>query len=379
MRIRKCASRLLGSAYFNAQPEARPPSQLPPPPPVPAAYGAANLGGSASTASDGPCEQNRLPWELTRELDDQEDPFENYFMPVGLVLSSVAVNQEDEEMEREDKIGKKVINKQKVAKKLKQDGKKKMVKSKAKTEEAKAKKEEEEASDGDQAKVWYCKKNDGKSWHCANIVGGPNALCDHHFAQSRSYYNPTCEKVAAAASGAASASSKLAPAKASASSKSVPAKASAKSAPASAASSTKAVSSVNALASSKLRKRRKSKGGSGMEYFYYAGWGPSRGKQRGDSSSSNHREAAADAKEERSPQEDKATPEARDEKKDDEEENDLSDIAEIAGGDEESDDDYVGSGKARAGNGKGKMAVEKVMYPKMARKRVKARSLKSLL
>ncbi|KAF0934355.1 hypothetical protein E2562_024984 [Oryza meyeriana var. granulata] len=76
MRIRRAASRVLGSAYFTTQAEASHASMsilAPPPPtpvPMPAAYGGSSVLDGPVVALDGACQLNQSPWDLPCELDD---------------------------------------------------------------------------------------------------------------------------------------------------------------------------------------------------------------------------------------------------------------------------------------------------------------------
>ncbi|KAF0898817.1 hypothetical protein E2562_011889 [Oryza meyeriana var. granulata] len=395
MRIRKCASRLLGSSYSAA---AAPPVTAPgfeqlaltttPPPPPPLPYPGARESGvgvacfAAATASGELCELSRSPWDLIGELDisdpQEEDVVEKYFvhvasranwlfpttMPAAVKAKGLsAAGQFSTKPPK--KFPKKTIKKPAMVKK-----KEAAVKEEDEpTKKVKAKKEE---GDSDSApavaaaaggQIWTCKKNDGKRWHCQRRVSQPNSLCDYHSDQKkRAYYNPLYE---------------------SPTDESAPAPDPPSAPPASSKPST----------SSKARKKKVADAGEG--FYYYTGFGPFRTKRHCRSSHMQEPTPVEHGDEEEQPQD--AAPSVGKSRSDDDatdhqplgivvaSRDDLSssdddDIAGIAGGDEESSDD------ARICNGNGRLrasingdAKKKTQARKRWRKPVKARSLKSLM
>lgn len=228
---------------------------------------------------------------------------------------------------------------------------------------AKVKKEEEVAVP---VRVWKCKKNDGKRWHCHRTVSQPNTLCKYHFVQKRAYLNPDFE---------------LDPAMELEEEEEAPA-------PAPAAA-------PKPSSNSKSRKKKPSSDFIATEgFYYYAGFGPFRSKRHCRSSGTNEPVPAKQEEEEEVPEpEDDASPPAADQARTAEDTKNQAaakaevsscddDIAGIAGADEDSsDDDYDGIGIAgssmdpRARNGDGKRKTPWKRW----RKPVKARSLMSLM
>ncbi|XP_074573641.1 uncharacterized protein LOC141830060 [Curcuma longa] len=201
MRIRKCAARLLGtvSASFSSSPSPlpRPPSQQ-------------SLESNVAFSPDAAailCELNRSPWDDLMFLDlipafDQEEEEEED----GEGITGNAVKAEAGEdrgitgnpfkneaeatasVEREEarkKTGK-MRNIKRKKKKNKKTKKKENVIAVVKEEE-----EEEERTGGS------CKKSDGRGWRCKRPAEHPHSLCSYHLAQLRSY---NASKVAAEAS-----------------------------------------------------------------------------------------------------------------------------------------------------------------------------------
>jgi hypothetical protein len=64
------------------------------------------------------------------------------------------------------------------------------VKKNQKGDQAKNTKVKQEEHEEGAAKVWKCKKNDGKKWQCKQKVSHPNSLCDYDFMKNCSYSNP---------------------------------------------------------------------------------------------------------------------------------------------------------------------------------------------
>jgi len=237
----------------------------------------------------------------------------------------------------------------------------------------KAKVKKEEGQNAGAARVWLCKKNDGKRWHCNRPVSQPDTLCEYHFVQKRSYLNPDFEPPSVAKLEEA------AP---------VPV-------PVPAAASNK---------SSTRNKPRKKKPGSDLSategFYYYAGFGPFRSKRQCRSGGGMNGPVPAKQEEEDHAKDDDASRSQQqaevDEAHDDTNQTataargDASscedDTAGIAGVDEgSSDDDFDGLGVSghgmngncdpKASNGDGKRKIPWKWW----RKPVKARSLKSLM
>ncbi|NP_001338885.1 uncharacterized protein LOC100501237 [Zea mays] len=388
MRIRKSASRLLGSAYSAsaASPvDSTPPfSPLPPPPPPPPPHLApcsapeycGGLGfSSPSSSSAEPCELSRSPWDLIAELsvsDPQveDDIVDKYFVHVATRSSwlfSATVPAASAKKKSSSTSGDSKHKQQ-----LRRDAVNKSATSKEKVGEANKKakvKKEEEGQDGDRgARVWLCKKNDGKRWHCNRPVSQPNTLCEYHSVQKRSYLEaPSVAKLEEAPAPAPAAAPK----------------------------------------SSARNKPRKKKPGSDVSategFYYYAGFGPFRSTKRQCKSGGTNEPAPAKEDDEGN-QAKHASPgqkaEVDEGHHDDTTTNQTAtaaygdtsscedDIAgTIAGVDEGSsdDDDFDGlgiSGHSMNGNGdpKASSGDVKTKIPwKRWRKPVKARSLKSLM
>uniref|UniRef100_I1P0I0 WRC domain-containing protein n=2 Tax=Oryza glaberrima TaxID=4538 RepID=I1P0I0_ORYGL len=337
----------------------------------------------------------------------QEAPFDKYLVRIprraSFVLNS-ELELEDDTMESKDKIWnhddeeeEEVKNQKPAAHSLKKDGAARKRSRKGNDEPILQEEEEDmvmktEESEDKEATIWFCKKNDGKKWHCRSIVDGPNTLCDYHLARSRSSYTPSSENGASATAAATCSSGptkadaigkiKAPPAKSSGAKRNSPGAAAASSSKAAAATAT-APSSSKASSSSvsvtvptssisqRRKRRKKSTNGSGGDYYFYDLFGPFRGKDR-----RNHGVVSA------SEEDHKGLLKAK-EKMEYIDVDNLSNNSSITGGgDKENDEDYVvgGAGKARAEKRKGKIAVEKMPFPKMVKKRtVKERSLKSLL
>ncbi|TKV93612.1 hypothetical protein SEVIR_9G237100v4 [Setaria viridis] len=384
MRIRKTAARLLGSAYSASAapaPGAAAPAELlltPPPPSHLAACSAplesCGWGGYSShaTASGESCELSRSPWDLIADLslsDPQveDDLVDRYFVHVTtraswLFSASMPVSST-----------KKVAAAARLRAKRRRDAARRLSKKAAASKEkdmkhaeasnkAKVKKEEGEEVP---ARVYKCKKNDGKRWHCHRTVSQPNTLCNYHFVQKRSYLNPDFDFASA-----------IEPEEPVPVPVPVPAAASKPS-------------------SNKPRKKKPSSDFNATEgFYYYAGFGPFRSKRHCRSGGTNEPVPAVKQEEEEVPED--ASPPAADQAQTAEDtnraapHNDVSscddDIAGIAGVDEDSsDDDYDGigiagssmdgSGDPHASNGDGKRKTPWKRW----RKPVKARSLKSLM
>lgn len=249
---------------------------------------------------------------------------------------------------------------------LRRDAVNKSATSKEKVGEANKKakvKKEEEGQDGDRgARVWLCKKNDGKRWHCNRPVSQPNTLCEYHSVQKRSYLEaPSVAKLEEAPAPAPAAAPK----------------------------------------SSARNKPRKKKPGSDVSategFYYYAGFGPFRTKRQCRSGGTNEPLPAKQEEEEETPE--YASHHTEEEEKEAKvagftnqaaSQDDVSscddDIAGIAGVDEESSDgdyDGIGLGGCNVDGAADPQAsigeVRRKAPWKRWRKPVKARSLKSLM
>ncbi|XP_066387026.1 uncharacterized protein [Miscanthus floridulus] len=389
MRIRKSASRLLGSAYSaSAAPPvgAAPPFDLLPPPPpaahlapcsAPESSGGPGFSGPSASSAE-PCELSRSPWDLIAEfsLSDpqvEDDIVDKYFVHVTTRSSWLF----SATMPAASSAKKK--NLQAAAggdnTKLRRDTvKKPAMSSKEKEGEAnkKAKVKKEEGQNVG-ARVWLCKKNDGKRWHCNRPVSQPDTLCEYHFVQKRSYLNPYFESPSVAK--LEETAPVLVP---------VPAAAS---------------------KSSTRNKPRKKKPGSDLSategFYYYAGFGPFRSKRQCRSGGMNG-PVPAKQEEDEDHAKDDASPSQQQAEVDEGHDDDTNqtataargdasscedDTAGIAGVDEgsSSDDDFDGlgisghsmngNGDPKASNGDGKRKIPWKRW----RKPVKARSLKSLM
>ncbi|CAM0877689.1 unnamed protein product [Alopecurus aequalis] len=182
MRIRRSASRLLGSAPAPELPR----FELPPPPPdhEPHAGFVAEAGTSSPALET--CELNSSPWDLMAQLhpsDPQEEQLflETYFAAVAWRTSWLfqpsmpASSIKEEEEEEEDEADMAVDMVDGVIFELRVPARKKN-KIKPRTKKVKA-----EGSDaGGGAPVWACKKNDGKRWFCRRPVSQPDSFCPYH-------------------------------------------------------------------------------------------------------------------------------------------------------------------------------------------------------
>ncbi|KAM0865165.1 hypothetical protein ACQ4PT_043461 [Festuca glaucescens] len=383
MRIRRSASRLLGSEYSSPAP---PPFELPlphphpfelplpPPPPVlqPCSSSSAHArggGGLSASSAEPPCGHNRSPWDLMSQLDPS-DPQElelfkdTYFVnvtyrtswlfPASMPAACIKEEEEDmeEDQEEEDmsvdmveednyepwhKVAKKRTAKKTVMenKEEKKNVSRPRKKAKVKTDED----EEDEMADG--GELWMCKKNDGKTWFCRRTVSQPDSYCLYHSDPKRALQQ----------------------------------------------------ASLAASKSSKRRRKRALDVGEG--FYYYAGFGPSCSKRQCRSSSSVMESPPAEEKEQ-APAEEKeeAPPEEHTDLTTDQPQADVADhqvasarvdepmcddTVGIAGCDEESSDDaFAWNGEPRVVGVNGGIK-RKSPFKKRWRKPVKARSLKSLM
>ncbi|CAM0877688.1 unnamed protein product [Alopecurus aequalis] len=188
MRIRRSASRLVGSVSAPALPgfELPPPS---PPPTAPESHAGSVAASETSNPALETCELSRSPWDLMAQLhpsDPQEEQLflETYFAAVAWRTSwlfqpsmpaSSIKEEEEEEEEEEDEADMAVDMVDGVIFELRVPARKKN-KIKPRTKKVKA-----EGSDaGGGAPVWACKKNDGKRWFCRRPVSQPDSFCPYH-------------------------------------------------------------------------------------------------------------------------------------------------------------------------------------------------------
>ncbi|NP_001144649.2 uncharacterized protein LOC100277670 [Zea mays] len=386
MRIRKSASRLLGSAYSaSAAPtvDAAPRLDLLPPPHPAPCSAPESCGGSAfsspSVSTAEPCELSRSPWDLIADLSLSDKKVEDelvdkYFVHVTtraswLFSSTVSATTSTK---KKKKLPAAVYED---STQLRREAAKKTATNREEGEtkkKAKVKKEEvqQDGAAAAAAQVWKCKKNDGRRWHCNRPVSQPNTLCEYHFVQKRSYLNPGFEfHSTAELEGAAPAP-----------------------APVHAASSKLSTSN---------KPRKKKKPGNDFSategFYYYAGFGPFRTKRQCRSGGTNEPLPAKQEEEEETPE--YASHHTEEEEKEAKvagftnqaaSQDDVSscddDIAGIAGVDEESSDgdyDGIGLGGCNVDGAADPQAsigeVRRKAPWKRWRKPVKARSLKSLM
>ncbi|KAM0928272.1 hypothetical protein ACQ4PT_002378 [Festuca glaucescens] len=221
MRIRRNASRLLGSAVCApARFELPPPSGFELPPPAQESH-LAGFVSKISSASPEPCEESFSPWDLMGQLDlsdpQEEERFvEAYSVPVPVAWRASrlfsptmpAGSLEKEELEKEhmavDMVNGVILEldlakKNKAARKTarkKNESKPKTEKREGKGERywwrvtpeeevhesryGKAEVEESDTARGRGAQSWTCKKNNSKGWPCRRPVSQPDSLCRYH-------------------------------------------------------------------------------------------------------------------------------------------------------------------------------------------------------
>ncbi|KAF7075983.1 hypothetical protein CFC21_080703 [Triticum aestivum] len=181
MRIRRCASRLLGSAA--AAPAISCSSTEPPrfelPPLAPSAPAHESRPGfvapEASSSGEPCCELSRSPWDLMDELDLSDPQVEKLFketyfigvtwrsnwlfLPRMPAFGSIKEDQEQEDMSDgvELHIAAKKTARERNESKLKKNKGVKVKKG-----------------------VWTCRKNDGKGWFCRRLTREPNSYCSYH-------------------------------------------------------------------------------------------------------------------------------------------------------------------------------------------------------
>ncbi|KAG6529475.1 hypothetical protein ZIOFF_011674 [Zingiber officinale] len=336
MRIRKCAARLLGTVCAASFSSPTPPPQHP-------------RAADDAFSSDGCgilCELNRAPWDDLMCLDlvaafDQDEEEED-----GEGIMGNAVKAEAGEDTgilgnhlKNDADSTATVERY-ASPDLTLDFSPSSSSSKRKSfvfffpflgsEEARKepKKKKKKKKENEEKTGARCKKSDGRGWHCKRLAQHPHSLCSYHLAQLRSYNASKVE-----------------------------------------------VSKENRAG----RKKQADllSGGTADDsnfYYYYSGFGPWRGKTRSSGSRSDHICVRGFALED------------EDDKEEDREDNGIVyEVAAvtIAGGDEEDSDvdNNGGSGGNREDNTSRNASNRgnHKSYKKRGRKRMKARSLKSLL
>ncbi|KAM0928270.1 hypothetical protein ACQ4PT_002376 [Festuca glaucescens] len=191
MRIRRCASRLLGSAASSALPR----FELPPPSP-PAAQephaGFVAASGTSPSSLD-PCELSLSPWDLMDQLhpsDPQEEKifFETYLVAVAWRASWLfqpsmpAPGSIKEEEQQEEDMAAGVIFELQVCKKNTVRKKARKMKPNMSKEKIQAQESDSDATAGGETPLLTCKKNvnGGKSWSCWRPVSQPNSFYSYH-------------------------------------------------------------------------------------------------------------------------------------------------------------------------------------------------------
>ncbi|KAG1362543.1 nucleolin [Cocos nucifera] len=164
MRIRKCASKLLGSANAYASPPFRSASSE-------------SWDSQASAAAGLLCELNRSPWDLIPNLHDssiiafQEEEKEQG-LDRGIMGNSIKFEEQPIPLSK---------SKEEMEKREEKDKRKKKIRRKRKEKEI------ETGSATAAETTVSCKKSDGKGWHCKRPANLPHSLCLYHLAQLRSY------------------------------------------------------------------------------------------------------------------------------------------------------------------------------------------------
>ncbi|KAF7075986.1 hypothetical protein CFC21_080705 [Triticum aestivum] len=181
MRIRRSASRLLGSAASASCTEA--PRFEPPPPPAPAPAresGAGFLGPKTSSGGEPCCELSRSPWDLMAQLDLSDPQVEKLFVetcfmsvswrgswlfPASITMPAGSIREEEDLAV--DMVDGVILKLHKAVEKM--DSKLKPYKG-------------VKVNKG----VWRCRKNDGKRWCCRRPASKPNSYCSYHSDQKLS-------------------------------------------------------------------------------------------------------------------------------------------------------------------------------------------------
>ncbi|KAF7069010.1 hypothetical protein CFC21_074697 [Triticum aestivum] len=189
MRIRRSASRLLGSTAASSCPKPEPPRfelprlEPPPPPPPPPApaheSGAGFVGPKTSSGGEPCCELSRSPWDLMAQLDLSDPQVEKLFVetsfmsvswrgcwlfPAGITMPAGSIKEEEDLAV--DMVDGVILKLHKAAEKMES------MKNQSKQKKNKGLKVKKG--------VWTCRKNDGKRWCCRRPVSEPNLYCSYH-------------------------------------------------------------------------------------------------------------------------------------------------------------------------------------------------------
>ncbi|KAI4986342.1 hypothetical protein ZWY2020_018972 [Hordeum vulgare] len=174
MRIRRSASRLLGSAVSVSCTE--PPRFEPPLPCQPPAHEsrAGSVGPATSSGGEPCCELSRSPWDLMAQLDLSDPQVEKLFVeacfmsvswrgswlfPAGITTAGSGIEEREElAVDMVDGI---ILKLRKAVEKMENRPKP--------NKGVKVKKG-----------VWRCRKNDGKRWCCRRPTTEPNSYCSYH-------------------------------------------------------------------------------------------------------------------------------------------------------------------------------------------------------
>ncbi|XP_037423048.1 uncharacterized protein LOC119287581 [Triticum dicoccoides] len=180
MRIRRSASRLLGSAVSGSCTE--PPRIEPPPPPPPAPApahesGAGFVGPKTSSGGEPCCELSRSPWDLMAQLDLSDPQVEKLFVetcfmsvswrgswlfPSSITMPTGSIKEEEDLTV--DMVYGVILKLHKAVEKMER-------------------KPKPNKGFKVQKGVWRCRKNDGKRWCCQRPASEPNSYCPYHLDQ----------------------------------------------------------------------------------------------------------------------------------------------------------------------------------------------------
>ncbi|XP_078167630.1 uncharacterized protein LOC144562302 isoform X2 [Carex rostrata] len=168
MRIRKNASKLLGSAIVYSSAPFPPPSDAWDPPSL--------ANPNIFTSSGELCELNQSPWDVYPNLHF----FTSSFKEAQQVPDAISGNDKGILVKSPEKdIIESETKPLRVCKRV--DVKKS--REKKTTTKKKTKKKEKKTT------VILCKKHDGKKWFCKRPAQLPHSFCEYHLNQSRSYYS----------------------------------------------------------------------------------------------------------------------------------------------------------------------------------------------
>ncbi|KAM3279767.1 hypothetical protein ACQJBY_046874 [Aegilops geniculata] len=178
MRIRRSASRLLGSAASGSCTE--PPRFQPPPPPAPAPArksGAGFVGPKTSSGGEPCCELSRSPWDLMAQLDLSDPQVEKLFVETcfmsvswrGSWLFPASITMPAGSIREEEDLAVDMV-----------DG---VILKLHKAVEKMERKPKPNKGFKVQKGVWCCQKNDGKRWSCQRPASKPNSYCPYHLDQ----------------------------------------------------------------------------------------------------------------------------------------------------------------------------------------------------